>query len=103
LCPNYACKAKKTSSAIIVNHLELFSTIFGAKFVFKLLTKSAKIIIEKGQKSSLFSFYFPIQNLCGILSWSLDKSCRELNSKQLSFLGHFQKKVILLLKMVFEI
>jgi hypothetical protein len=38
--------------AIIVNHLELFSTILGAKFVFKLLTKYAfEIIIEKGQKN----------------------------------------------------
>jgi hypothetical protein len=50
-----------------------------------------KNIIEKVQKSSLFSFYFPIQNLLEILSWSLNKSCRELNSKQLSFLGHSQK------------
>jgi hypothetical protein len=48
-------------------------------------------IIEISQKSSLFSFYFPIQNLLEILSWSLNKSCRELNFKQLSFLGHFQK------------
>jgi hypothetical protein len=56
------------------------------------LTKFAfENIIEKGQKSSLFSFYFPIQNLLGILSCPLNKSCRELNSKQLSFLGHFQK------------
>jgi hypothetical protein len=56
------------------------------------LTKIAfENIIEKGQKSSLFSFYFPIQNLLGILSWSLNKSYGELNSKQLSFLGHFQK------------
>jgi hypothetical protein len=77
---------------IIVNHLELFSTIFGAKFVFELLTKFAfENIIEKGQKSSLFSFYFPIQNLLGILSWSLNKSCGELNSKQLLFLSYFQK------------
>jgi hypothetical protein len=60
--------------------------------VFKLLTKFAfENIIEKGKKSSLFSFYFPIQNLLGILSWSFEQSCRGLNSKQLSFLGHFQK------------
>jgi hypothetical protein len=66
---------------------------FGAKFVFKLLTKYAfEIIIENGKKSSLFSFYFPIQNLCKIFSWSLKQSCRGLNSKQLLFLGHFQKK-----------
>jgi hypothetical protein len=56
------------------------------------LTKFAfKNIIEKGQKSSQFSFYFLIQNLLGILSWSFKQSCRGLNSKQLLFLGHFQK------------
>ena len=50
-CPNYACQVSKTCLAIIVNHLELFSTIFGAKFVFKLLTKYAfEIIIENGKK-----------------------------------------------------
>ena len=60
----------KTCLAIIVNHLELLSTIFGAKFVFKLLTKYAfEIFIENGKKSSLFSFCFPIQNLCKIFSW----------------------------------
>jgi hypothetical protein len=51
-----------------------------------------KILLENGQKPSLFSFYSPIQNLLGILSWSHNKSCRELNSKQLSFLSHFQEK-----------
>ena len=36
---------------MIVNHLELFSTIVGAKFVFKLLTKYAfEIIIENDKK-----------------------------------------------------
>jgi hypothetical protein len=81
-CPNYACQANRTYVTIIVNHLELFSTIFGAKFVFELLTKFAfENIIEKGQKTSLFSFYFPIQNMLGSLSWSLNESCRELNSK----------------------
>jgi hypothetical protein len=51
-----------------------------------------KILLENGQKPSLFSVYSPIQNLLGILGWSLNESCRELNSKQLLFLGHFQKK-----------
>jgi hypothetical protein len=66
---------------------------FGAKFVFKLLSKYAcEIIIENGQKSSLFSFYFTIQNLCINFGWSLKQSCRGLNSKQLLFLDHFQKR-----------
>jgi hypothetical protein len=43
------------------------------------------------KKPFIFSFYIPIQNLCKIFSWSLKQSCRELNSKQLLFLGHFQK------------
>jgi hypothetical protein len=78
---------------IIVNHLELVSIIFGAALVFKVLSNFAfKNIIGKWSKPSLFSFYSPIQNLLGIFSWSLNKSCRELNSKQLSFLGYFQKK-----------
>jgi hypothetical protein len=78
---------------IIVNHLELFSIIFGAKFVFKLLAKYAfKNILENSQKPCIFSFCFPIQNLGGIFSWSLKQSCRGLNSKQLLFLGHFQKR-----------
>jgi hypothetical protein len=51
-----------------------------------------KIFLENGQKLSLFSFYSLIQNLWEFWSWPLNKSCRELNSKQLSFLGHFQKK-----------
>jgi hypothetical protein len=59
-----------------------------------------KNVSKNDQNTLLFSFYFPIQNLFGILSWSLNKSCRELNSKQLSFLGHF-KKAIFLLKMGF--
>ena len=42
---------------MIVNHLELFSTIFGAKFVFKLLTKYAfEIIIGKGQNPLYLAF-----------------------------------------------
>ena len=91
-CPNYACYVSKTCLAIIVNHLKLFSIIFGAKFVFKLLKKYAfEIFIENGKKSFLFSFYFPIQNLCKIFSWSLKQSCRGLKSKQLLFLGHIQK------------
>ena len=50
-------KVSKTCLAIIVNHLEFFSIIFRAKFVFTLLTKYAfEIIIGKGQKSPLFSF-----------------------------------------------
>jgi hypothetical protein len=78
---------------IILNYLELVSIIFGATLVTKVLSKFAlKILLENGQKPSLFSFYSPIQNLLGFWSWSLNKSCRELNSKQLSFLGHFQKK-----------
>jgi hypothetical protein len=52
----------------------------------------SKILLENGQKPSLFSFYPPIQNLWAFWSWPLNKSCRELNSKQLSFLGHFQEK-----------
>jgi hypothetical protein len=65
---------------------------FGAKFVFKLLEKYAfENIIENGQKPSIFSFFISIQNLGRICSWSLKESCRGLNSKQLSFLGHFQK------------
>jgi hypothetical protein len=64
---------------------------FGAKFVFKLLAKYAfENILENGQNPSIFSF----QNLCRICSWSLKQSCRGLNSKQLSFLGHFQKRSI---------
>jgi hypothetical protein len=65
----------------------------GAKFILKIHPNFAfkKISLKKWSKYPLFSFYFPIQNLLGILSWSLHKSCRELNSKQLSFLGHFQK------------
>jgi hypothetical protein len=79
--------------AIILNHLELVSTIFGATLVFKVLSNLLlKILLENSKKSSLFSFYSPIQNLLGVWSWSLNKSCRELNSKQLLFLGHFQKK-----------
>jgi hypothetical protein len=79
--------------AIIVNHLELVSTNFGATLVIKVLSNLLlKILLENSQKPSIFSFYSPIQNLLGVLSWSLNKSCRELNSKQLSFLGHFQKK-----------
>ena len=40
---------------MIVNHLELFSTIFGAKFVFQLLTKYAfEIIMGKGSKNPLY-------------------------------------------------
>jgi hypothetical protein len=31
-----------------------------------------KILLENGQKPSLFSFYSPIQNLLGIWSWSLN-------------------------------
>jgi hypothetical protein len=65
----------------------------GAKFVFKLLAKYAfENMIENGQKPSIFSLYFPIQNLYKIFSWSLKQSCRGLNSKQLLFLGNFQKK-----------
>jgi hypothetical protein len=72
------------------NHLEIIIMQFGVKFVFKLLSKYAfEIIIENGQKSSLFSFYFPIQNICIIFGWSLKQSCRGLHSKQLLFLGHF--------------
>jgi hypothetical protein len=68
---------------------------FGAKLVFKLLAKYAfENILENGQKPSIFSFYIPIQNLSRICSWSLKQSCRGLNSKQLSFLGHFQKRSI---------
>jgi hypothetical protein len=79
--------------AIILNHLELVSIIFGATLVTKVLSKFAfKKIIGKWSKTSLFSFYSLIQNLLGIWSWSLNKSCRELNSKKLSFLDHFQKK-----------
>jgi hypothetical protein len=78
--------------------------IFGATLVFKVFSNLCfKNVSTNGQNTLLFSFYFPIQNLCKILSWSLNKSCRELNSKQLSFLGHFQKKkIIFLLKMGFE-
>jgi hypothetical protein len=66
---------------------------FGAKFVFKLLAKYAfENIIENGKKLSIFSFCIPIQNLGGIFSWCLKQSCRVLNSKQLLFLSHFQKK-----------
>ena len=72
--------------AIIVNQLELFSPIFGAKFVFKLLPNFA----FKNNSPELgfwvkIDFNFIIQNLSRI------QSCRELNSKQLSFLVHFQK------------
>jgi hypothetical protein len=66
---------------------------FGAKFVFKLLEKYVfKNILENSKKPSIFSFYIPIQNICKIFSWSLKQSCRGLNSKQLLFLGHFQKR-----------
>jgi hypothetical protein len=79
--------------AIIVNHLELVSTKFGATLVFKVLSNLLlKILLKNGKKPSIFSFYSLIQNLLGVLSWSLNKSCRELNSKQLSFLGYFQKR-----------
>jgi hypothetical protein len=61
--------------------LKIITMQFGANFVLKLLTKYAfEIFIENGKKFSLFSFYFPIQNLCKIFSWSLKQSCRELNS-----------------------
>jgi hypothetical protein len=33
-----------------------------------------------------------VQNLFGISKCALKQSCRGLNSKQLLFLGHFQKK-----------
>jgi hypothetical protein len=79
--------------AIILDDLKLVSTNFGATLVFKVLSNLLlKILMENGQNPYLFSFYSPIQILLGIWSWSLNKSCRELNSKQLSFLGHFQKK-----------
>ena len=40
-------RISKTCLAMIVNHLELFSTIFGARFVFKLLPNFAlKIILQ---------------------------------------------------------
>jgi hypothetical protein len=83
----------KTSLVANANHLEIFLMQFGAKFVFKLLANYAfENILENGQKPSIFRFYIPIQNLCRIFSWSLKQSCRELISKQLLFLGHFQKR-----------
>jgi hypothetical protein len=55
--------------AIILNYLELVGTIFGATLVFKVLSNLLlKILLEKGQKPSLFSFYSLIQNLLGL--WS---------------------------------
>jgi hypothetical protein len=82
------------------NHLEIFLTHFGAKFVFELLAKYAfKNILENGQKPCIFSFCFPIQNLGKIFSWSLKQSCRGLNSKKLLFFWPFPEKVIFLLKM----
>jgi hypothetical protein len=70
---------------------------FGATLLFKVLSNFAfKNIPKNGQKPFIFSFYIPVQNLCRIFSWSLKQSCRGLNSKQLSFLGHFQKKCHLL-------
>jgi hypothetical protein len=63
---------------------------FGENLVFKVFSNFAfKNIPKNGQKPFLFSFLILVQNLCKILSWSLNKSSRELNSKQLSFLGHF--------------
>jgi hypothetical protein len=64
--------------------------IYGATLVFKVLYNFAfRNIPKNGKKPFLFSFYIPVQNLCGILSWFLNKNCRELNSKKLLFLGHF--------------
>jgi hypothetical protein len=82
--------------------------IYGPILVFKVLSNLAfKNIPKNGQKPFKFSFYIPIQNLCRNLSWSLNKSCRELNSKQFSFLGHFQKMSFscskIGLKLLFEV
>jgi hypothetical protein len=66
-----------------------------------------KNIPKNGQKPFIFSFCIPVQNLCRIFSWSLKQSCGGLNSKQLSFLGHFQKMPFSYskfgLKLLFEI
>jgi hypothetical protein len=93
---------------INANHLEIFIMQFGAKFVFKLLAKYAfKNILENSKKPFIFSFCIPVQNICRIFSWSLKQSCRGLNSKQLSFLGYFQKMFFSCskcdLKLLFEI
>jgi hypothetical protein len=81
---------------------------FGATLVFKVLSNLAfKNIPKNGQKLFIFSFYIPVQNGYRNLSWSINKSCRELNSKQLLFLGHFQKMSFTCskidLKLLFEI
>jgi hypothetical protein len=53
--------------AITLSDLELISTNFGATLVFKVLSNLLlKILLENGQKPSLFSFYSPIQNLFGV-------------------------------------
>jgi hypothetical protein len=82
--------------------------IYEATLVFKVLSNFAfKNISKNGKKPFLFSFLFSVKNLFRILSWSLNKSCRELNSKQLSFLSHFQRMPFTCskidLKMLFEI
>ena len=55
---------------MIVNRLELFSIIFGAKFVFKLLQNFAlKIIPQKLGFRVKIDFDFIIQNLDRIGLW----------------------------------
>ena len=76
---------------MIVNHLELFSAIFGANFVFKLLPNFALKITPKLGFWVKIDFYFIIQNLARIGLWSEKQNFRGLNSKQFLFLGHFQK------------
>jgi hypothetical protein len=91
-CSDYASYAIKTCLVINANHLEIFIMQFGATLVFKILAKYAfKNIPKNGQNPFIFSIYILVQNLCRIFSWSLKQSCRGLNSKRLSFLGHFQK------------
>ena len=46
-CPDFACSVSKTCLAIMVNHLEMFSSIFGARFVLKLIQNFASKVISQ--------------------------------------------------------
>jgi hypothetical protein len=71
---------------IIVNHLELFSIIFGASLVFQISSNFAfKNILEKWDFDLKMDFESLIQNLFGISKCALKQCCRELNFEQLLF------------------
>jgi hypothetical protein len=67
--------------------------IFRATLVFKVLSNFALKLFLEMVKIPFYLAFTPQFKIYAnfFLSWSLNKSCRELNSKQLLFLGHFQK------------